>query len=219
MRVSDHILNDFKPLGIEEEAGAVLEAMEELKCSHLPVLHEGKYLGLISEDDLLDVENTADSLERHLKVLKPYSARENTHIYEAIRTIGRGNLTCLPVLNEEDEYMGYVSPQELMWDLGQQITFVETGGVVVLRVAVRDYHISQIAQIVESEDALILGLQLRSDGADYLKLALKINQRDLSRIVKSFERYNYQVLELYHESLFDDTASDRLEGLIKYLNI
>jgi hypothetical protein len=91
-------------------------------------------------------------------------------------------------LDEKGNYIGYVSPQELMWDLGQQVSFVERGGVVVLKVAVRDYHISQIAQIVESEDALILGLQLRSEGTDFLKVALKINQRDLSRIVKSFER-------------------------------
>ncbi len=219
MKVKDHILNDFKPLGIEEQASTVLEAMEELKCSHLPVLHEGKYLGLISEDDLLDIQNSEDTLEKHLKVLKPYSVAETTHIYEAIRTTGEGNLSCLPVLDEKGNYIGYVSPQELMWDLGQQVSFVERGGVVVLKVAVRDYHISQIAQIVESEDALILGLQLRSEGTDFLKVALKINQRDLSRIVKSFERYNYEVLELYHESLFDDTASDRFEGLIKYLNI
>lgn len=219
MRVGDHILNDYKPLGIDAEVASVLEAMEELKCSHLPVMHEGKYLGLISEDDLLDIQNDQDRIEQHLKVLKPYQVTADTHIYEAIKTIGAGNLTCLPVMDDEGAYIGYVSPNELMWDLGQQVSFVEQGGVVVIRLAVRDYHISQLAQIVESEDALILGLQLRNEGADYLKVALKINQRDLSRIVKSFERYNYEVVELYHESIFDSTASDRYEGLIKYLNI
>lgn len=219
MRVGDHILNDYKPLATSEKVADVLEAMEELKCSHLPVLDEGKYLGLISEDDLLDIENVEQKLEQHLNVLKPYQVQNTTHIYEAIRVFGEGNLTCLPVLNEEQKYIGYLSPQELMWDLGQQVSFAEKGAVIVLRLSVRDYHISQIAQIVESEDALILGLQLRSAGSDFLNVAVKVNQSDLSRIVKAFERYEYNVVELYHESLFDDTASDRYEGLVKYLNI
>lgn len=219
MRVGDHILNDYKPLAPDELVQDVLAAMEELKCSHLPVLEEGQYLGLISEDDLMDIENTDQSIGLHRKVLKPYQVLENANIYEALKVIGEGNLSCLPVLNKEGEYVGYLSPQELTWDLGRQVTFTELGGVVVLRVPVRDYHISQIAQIVESEDALILGLQLRAEGADFLKVALKINQSDLSRIVKAFERYQYQIIELYHESIFDDTGSDRLEGLINYLNI
>lgn len=219
MRVGDHILNDYKPLAPEERVQDVLDAMEELKCSHLPVLEEGQYLGLISEDDLLDIENTDDSIGQHRKVLKPYQVGENNNIYEALRVIGEGNLSCLPVLNKEGGYVGYLSPQELTWDLGRQLTYAELGGVVVLRVPVRDYHISQIAQIVESEDALILGLQLHSESPDFLKVSLKINQSDLSRIVKAFERYQYQIIELYHESIFDDTASDRFEGLIKYLNI
>ncbi len=219
MRVGDHILNDFKALNLEERVGDLLPLMEELKCSHLPVLHEGKYLGLISEDDLLDIENEEDRLNNHIKVIKPYQIDPEQHIYEAIRIFGSGNLTVLPVVNAEAKYLGYIAPNELMWDLGQQLGFVETGSVVVLRIAIRDYHISQIAQIVESEDALILGLQLRSDGGDFIRVALKINQLDLSRIIKSFERYSYEILEVYHQSLFDDTGRDRYEGLMKYLNI
>lgn len=219
MRVGDHILNDFKALNLEEQVGDLLALMEELKCNHLPIVDEGKYLGLISEDDLLDVENPEDRLQSHLKVIKPYQIDPEQHLYEAVKTFGEGDLSILPVVDDQAHYLGYIAPNELMWDLGQQLGFVERGSVVVLRVAIRDYHISQIAQIVESEDALILGLQLRSDSQDFIRVALKINQVDLSRIVKSFERYSYEIVELYHQSLFDDTAQDRYEGLMKYLNI
>jgi acetoin utilization protein AcuB len=219
MKVANHILNDFKPLGTEEKVAEVLQGMEELKCSHLPVIADGQYLGLISEDDLHDIENEEDRLEDHLKVIKPYRVAADTHIYEAIRIIGEGNLTCLPVLDDQQQYIGYLSPQELMWDLGRHVSYAERGGVVVLQVPTRDYQISQISQIVESEDALIVGLQVHADGPDFIRVAVKINQNDLTRIVKSFERYEYKVVELYHESLFDDTASDRYEGLMNYLNI
>lgn len=219
MRVADHILNDFKALTLEEQVNDLLELMEELKCNHLPILHEGKYLGLISEDDLMDVENPEDQLNAHLKVIKPYAIEADQHIYDAIRIFGEGDLSILPVVDAEGIYHGYIGPNELIWDLGQQLGFVEAGSVIVLRVAIIDYHISQIAQIVESEDALILGLQLRSDGPDFIKVAVKINQIDLSRIIKSFERFSYDIVEVYHKSLFDDTGRDRYDALMKYLNI
>jgi acetoin utilization protein AcuB len=218
MRVDEHILNDFSALGITERVADLLSNMGELKISHMPIIHEGQYLGLISEEDLLDVENTDDNLEKHLKVLKPYSIRAEDHLYAAIKTMAEGNLSCLPVLNEEKKYIGYLSPQELIFNLGRQLSYNELGSVIVLRIAIRDYYISKISQIIESEDALILGLQLNKDGNDFILVSLKINQQDLSRILKSFERFEYDVVEVYHQTLFEDD-SDPFEALVKYLNI
>jgi acetoin utilization protein AcuB len=218
MRVDKHILNDFSALGITERVADLLSNMGELKISHMPIIHEGQYLGLISEEDLLDVENTDDNLEKHLKVLKPYSIRAEDHLYAAIKTMAEGNLSCLPVLNEEKKYIGYLSPQELIFNLGRQLSYNELGSVIVLRIAIRDYYISKISQIIESEDALILGLQLHKDGNDFILVSLKINQQDLSRILKSFERFEYDVVEVYHQTLFEDD-SDPFEALVKYLNI
>jgi predicted transcriptional regulator len=219
MRVDEHILNDFSALGITERVADLLSSMEDLKISHLPIIHEGQYLGLISEDDLLDIEDIDDNLEKHLKVLKPYSISAQDHLYAAIKTIADGNLSCLPVLDDEKKYIGYLSPQELMFNLGRQLSYNELGSVIVLRVAIRDYYISKISQIIESEDALILGLQLRKDGNDFILVSLKINQQDLSRILKSFERFEYDVVEVYHQTLFDDDDSDPFDALVKYLNI
>lgn len=219
MRVDEHILNDFKALDITERVADLLLSMEELKINHLPIVHAGQYLGLISEDDLLDVQNIEDTLEKHLKVLKPYSIKSGDHIYAAIKIIAEGNLTCLPVLDEQKKYIGYLSPHELMFDLGRQVSYNEPGSVIVLKVAIRDYYISKISQIVESEDALILGLQLRQEDNEFIRVALKINQQDLSRIVKSFERFEYEVVEVYHQALFDEDATDPYDALIKYLNI
>jgi predicted transcriptional regulator len=219
MKIASHILNDIKPLHPQEKVREVLDLMEELKYCHLPVLEEGKYLGLITEDDLLDIQEEEDRLEQHRHVLKPYQVLDSDHIFTAIKVIGEGNLTFLPVLNEEQKYLGYISPVELMWDLGRIVTFGDQGSVLVLTVPIRDYHISQIAQIVESEDALITGLHVRSAGNELLHIVVKINQTDISRIIKAFERYEYQIEEVYHQSIFDDTASDRYESLMNYLNI
>lgn len=219
MKVEEHLLNDIKPLDTNAVVGATLDLMEELKFCHLPVLHKGKYVGLIGEDDLLDIQDEADVLEKHLHVLKAYSLLISDHLFNAMRVVGEGNLSLLPVLNNQGKYVGYLSPLELTHDLGRQLTFSEAGSVVVLNVGIRDYQLSQLSQIVESDDARITGMLIKNNGIDFIRVALKINRRDISRILKSLERYDYEVVEVYHNSIFDNTAADRYEALMKYINI
>ncbi len=218
MRTVDYLLNDLKPLDTTAEVAATLSLMEELKVAHLPVVHEQEYVGLIGEDNLLDIDAPEASLEEHLPMLKPYQIGPEDHLYDAVGQIAKGGLTLLPVVSAEKSYLGYLSPVEILQDWGRQITFSEPGSMLVLRIAVRDYHLSQLAQIVESEDARIVGFQMNSDGPEHLRLSLKINEQDCSRIIKSLERYEYQILEVYHQSLFDDSGANRYEALMRYLN-
>lgn len=220
MKVDKHLLNDLKPLQPTDRVGDILDVMEELKFSHLPVVDEEKiYLGIICEDDLLEVSDENEELKKNLRLLKAYSASTNSNMFDAVRIIGEGNLSLLPVVNEENRYVGYISATELMQDVGRELTFSEPGGVLVLRVAVRDYQLGQIAQIVESEDARIIGFHLASaSNPDELLVCLKINQTDLGRIIKSFERYNYNVEEVFHQSIFDESVAHRYEAFMKYIN-
>lgn len=221
MKVEKHLLNDLQPLRQSEKVVDILDTMEELKFSHLPVVDDDRlYLGVVCEDDLLEVGNEEDSLSKHTRLLKAYSISINADMFEAIRLIGEGNLSLLPVVDDANMYRGYISAAELLQDVGRELTFKEPGGVLVLRVPVRDYQLGQIAQIVESEEAKIIGFHLSEDlDAENLLVSLKINQLDLDRIIKSFERYNYNIVEVFHQSMFDDSMEDRYQSFMKYLNI
>ena len=221
MKVEKHLLNDLKPLNQNEKVVDVLDTMEELKFSHLPVVDDERlYLGVICEDDLLEVSNEDDTLVKHLRLLKAYRISSDADMFESIRIIGEGNLSLLPVVDAKNHYRGYISTAELLQDVGRELTFKEPGGVLVLSIPVRDYQLTQIAQIVESEDAKVIGFHLSEDTEqEKLLVALKINQTDLDRIVKSFQRYNYNVVEVFHQSLFDDSLEDRYQSFMKYLNI
>ncbi|MDZ7846588.1 MAG: hypothetical protein U5L96_07370 [Owenweeksia sp.] len=41
-------------------------------------------------------------------------------MFEALRLIGEGNLSLLPVVNAENKYRGYISSVELLQDLGRE---------------------------------------------------------------------------------------------------
>lgn len=220
MKVDNHLLNDLTPLADTDQVGVILDTMEELKFSHLPVVDQDRiYLGVVCEDDLLEVSEESDALGKHTHLLKSFSIERNSNLFEAIKIIGEGNLSLLPVVGTDNKYIGYLSTTEVIQDLGRDLTFSESGGVIVLKVPVRDYQLAQIAQIVESEDARIMGLHMsNSSDTDQLIVCLKINQTDLSRIIKSFERYNYIVVEVFHQSIFDENVADRYESFMKYIN-
>ena len=214
------MLNDLKPLRGEDVVSEVLDIMEELKYSHLPVVDEERhFLGLVCEDDLLEFDDDS-TLARHQRCYKPYSLSDQSHIFEALRMFGDGNLSLLPVVDGENHYLGYLSAMELLQDIGRELSFTEAGSLIILRMSLRDYHLAQVAQIVESEDAKIIGLFLVNDAEpDYLQLVLKINQQDISRIIQSFQRYNYNIVAVYHQSIFDENMEDRYESFMKYINI
>lgn len=218
MRTAEYLLNDLKPLDTEVSVGDTLEMMDELKLTHLPVVHEGRYVGLVCDEDFQDLNQSDSKIDRHLQMLKPYQIGVEDHLYNAVALMGEGHLSLLPVTDEQERYLGYLSPLELIQDWGHQLTFREPGSLVVLRIPVRDYHLSQLAQIVESEDGRVVGLQMTSDGLDQLRLFLKVNLLDCSNLIKNLERFDYEVVEVYHKSLFDDSASDRYEALMRYLN-
>ncbi|MGB0176742.1 MAG: CBS domain-containing protein [Owenweeksia sp.] len=221
MNVAKHLLNDIKPLQSTEVVKDILDLMEELKFTHLPVVEaSNNYLGLIDEDDLLELEDDTSLLQAHQRLLKPYSIPLEADVFKAIQVIGTGQLSMLPVVNGSGEYKGYVCTRELLQDLGRQITFRESGSTLVIEIPTRDYQLSQIAHIVESEDALILGFLINeAEEMDTIEVTLKINQKDITRILKSLDRYNYKVTQVHHESIFDDTIDQRYEALMKYLNI
>lgn len=221
MNVGKHISKDIKALTLDGKIEDALALMDEMKLNHLPVVDEAaQYLGLVDEESLLEAQLDGETIALCNRCLKPYSAKLDGHILEVARIAGDGILSMVPIVDKNNVYRGYISPLELLQDLGSQITFKEEGGVIVLKIPISDYQLSQIAQIVESEDARILGLIIGSSSdMNSIDVTLKINQTDLGRIIKSFERYSYSIMEVYHKSMFDDSSAQRYESLMRYLNI
>ena len=169
---------------------------------------------------MLELEDDTQRLQSYHRLLKPYSVPLEADIFKAVQMIGAGQLSMLPVVDKEGNYKGYICARELLQEIGRQPTFTESGSTLVLEIPSRDYQMSQVAHIVESEDARILGFFIdNSEELDHIEINLKINQQDITRILKSLERYNYKIKEVHHTSLFDDTLDQRYEALMKYLNM
>ena len=214
------ITDEIPPLLHTDTGEKALSWMEEFKVSHLPVLKNGNFVGLISESDILDkkdLDHSLDVLFDHLP--RPYVG-ENAHVYEVLSRMSEHKISVLPILDENEKYVGCTSVHQLMTLIANTSSIKEVGGIVVLEMNKHDYSLALIAQIVESENAKILSTYIMSSlDTTKIEVTLKISEIDLSRIIRSFERHDMVVKASYQRSSDMDDLQYRYDALMNYLNM
>ncbi len=192
--------------------------MDELKVSHLPVLKNGNFVGVLSEADVLDrmnVDETLDKLFDHLP--RPY-VFENAHIYEVLARIAEHRVSVLPVLDKDEKYLGCTSVYHLLTVIANTGSIREIGGIIVVEMNATDYSMVQIAQIVEGNNAKILSSYIMSSpDSTKIEVTLKINKVELSSIIRTFERYDYVIKASFQKSDVDDDLQQRFDTLMNFL--
>jgi len=220
MLAKDLISDTIPPLKTSDTGLKALRWMEEFRLNHLPIVNNVNFLGLLSADDILALNAPEEALGNHrLSLSRPY-VMEHQHIYEIIKLIAGQNLSLVPVLNDQHQYLGAITLQDILAKLAETGGIQNPGGIIVLEMNLHDYHLSEIAHIVESNDAVILNAYVSSTpDPNKIDVSIKINKTDLSRLLAAFFRYNYHVKASYHESEFQDDMKKRFESFMNYLNI
>ncbi len=216
----DLISEQIPPLKHTDTGNVALQWMEEFKVTHLPVMKNENFVGLVSEDaiyDQDDADQTLHELFDHLP--RPY-VKGSMHIYEVLSRISEEHLSVLPVLDDGEIYLGCIGVNDIMHHIANTGSIKETGGIIVLEINSIDYSLAHIAQIVESENAKILSSFISSSPkSSLIELTLKINQLDLSRIIRSFQRFDYNIKATFQKNNYHDDLKNRYDELMKYLNM
>lgn len=220
MLIKALIKDTIPPLKFSDTVRKALSWMEEFHVSHLPVVDEKGYAGLLSLQTLsgLDPQNFISSVDAAM--FDKSFITENRHVYEIMKLMYDKEISVVPVLSEENKYMGLITLADVVQYFSGTGAVQDPGGIIVLEVNASDYTMSQIAQIIESNNASILSSFTNAiPSQNKLEITLKINKTDLSRIIAGFERYNYNVKEFYHQNEYVDTLKSRYDSLMNYLNI
>ncbi|WP_276090006.1 CBS domain-containing protein [Pedobacter sp. JY14-1] len=220
MLASQMISDAIPPLKTSDSVRKSLERMTEFKLSHMPVVNASKFLGLMKEDDLIEVRDgdlPVGSLS--LSILNPF-VYEDTHIYDVIRLFNQLRLSVVPVLDVNRNYLGLISVNNLTEYISELFAVKEPGGILVLEISNRNNSLAHMAQIVEADGAQILSSYVQSfPDSTRLEVTLKINKTDLSGIVAAFERYSYEVKAAFNSTISDNGTEDRYNSLMNYLNV
>ena len=110
--------------------------------------------------------------------------------------------------------------QHLMLMIANTGGIKENGGIVVLEMAASNYSMAEIGQIVESNDAKILSSYIMSsDNSTTIEVTLKINNIELDRVIRTFERYDYIIKASYQKGEFEEDMQFRYDALMNYLKL
>src|SRR5688500_18482567 len=196
-----------------------MELMSEFHVAQLPVVAEDQYLGLVFEDDLLNIDETV-SLQTISNQFFNASVHANTHFLESIQVSLDYNLTLVPVVERNNEFIGVILAKDLLRNLGKMTGAQEPGGLIVLELEQRNFSFAEISKLVETNDAQITQLNTYWDtNTDSFLVTLKINKFEISDIIATFQRYEYQVKYYFGEELYENELRDNYDHLMNYLSI
>ena len=211
----------ISPLHTSDTAQKALSWMEIYKVSHLPIVNEKKFLGLISESDIYDLNEPDLPIGAHkLNLFSPF-VYEDDHIFTVITLVSELKLTLIPVLDRDDNYIGAISLQDLVKYFSKLISAENPGAIIILEISVHDYQLSQIAQIVESNNAKILAMYIdNKPDSVQMDVVIKVNITEISAIIRTFERYDYKIKATFSENTeLNELYKNRYELFMKLLNL
>ncbi len=220
--VAIEIINQMiPPLKATDDAHKAVVWMEEFRCNHLPVINNNKLLGFISEEIILEANDIEKKLADFELIGKNCTVNPDSHFYEILKVAGDHKLQLVAVLSDAGDYEGVITVQDIMTSFAQTATVQMPGGILVLSLDLIDYSLAEISRLIEENNAKILSSIMVEDPMDNrkIKLTLKINQIDLVRIVATLERFGYKVIARYQEDKKDFDDKDRIDMLMRYLNI
>lgn len=222
--VAENLITESIPTVTLDEIGSkVLTLMEIFRVSHLPVVVGKEYFGVVSDKDIYDAENFDEKIEKYINpiLLQPH-VHVNQHIFEVVGVAQGCGVSIIPVLEEDHSYRGAITRTDLAFKLTELFSSNEPGGIIVLEMTEINYSLSQIAQIIEGNDARIISLYIYkpSPFSKEIDVTIKVNVVELSGIIQTFTRYDYLIKATYmDQSQIKNLFDDRYDQFMRYINI
>jgi acetoin utilization protein AcuB len=219
--IAEELINQIiPPLKVTDTAEKALRWMEELRVPQLPVLEGQEYVGLISEEIIFQINDLSYYLSEMPLTAQDVYALNYQHFYDVLKLALDHHIQVVAVLNDDKEFMGVITVHSTIIAFAQSAV-QEPGGIIVLSLYERDYSLSEISRLVESNDSKILSSYVCPDRSDPLKikLTIKLNRKDISRVVATFERFDYRIIAKFQNAPDSGEDKERLDLLLKYLNM
>jgi acetoin utilization protein AcuB len=207
-------------LRLQDKVYQALQLMNDNQVAHLPIVDGEKYLGIISEDDLLLADNEHTPLSELQQSFANTSVRSDEHFLKAIQVAAENGLSVVPIVDNENEITGAVTYNDLLKYASEFMSLNEPGGLIVLEIESNQYSFNEISKILETNDAQITQLNTFNDPeTGKMRVTIRINKPDVSDVVAVFQRYDYDVKYYFGEEQYTNELRSNYDNLMNYLKI
>lgn len=218
MNIQSHILTTITVFKADDSLKNVIKFFKNTTYSHVAIAEEGRFLGVLSEDDLENFKE-AKKIGDYRYNLESFFVRNETSWLDVLETFARNNANLVPILDENEKVIGYYDLNDVVSEFIDTPFFTEPGGILVVAKGLKDYSFSEIAQIVEANNARLIGGFITGMHNDVVQITIKISSTDLNEITQTFRRYNYSILFGNSDDQFLEDLKQRSDYLNKYLNV
>ncbi len=218
MEITNYLTTDFKAIDSQETIATVKDFFMELNYSHFPVLDEGIFIGSIASEDIDTFDNDKKIIDYKYS-LEPFFTRTDSIWIEVLEIFAKNRTNLIPVLDDKNNYIGYYEIEDIMSFFHQTPFLKEPGRIIKVKKGLLDYSMSQITQIVESNNGKLLGLFISESDIDTIEVTIKINLGAINEIIQTFRRYGYEIISDHLEDNYINTLKERSDYLDKYLNM
>lgn len=220
MIASKLISEDILPLTLSDTLKEALNRMQEYRVMHFPVADNGMLIGVISEKDIYSYPKSNDIINKQLLNLENCYVVDDQYVFDVLHLVDDKKLTIIPVVDKGGRYVGCITQTDIIGFFTNSMSINLPGGVIVLEVNVSDYSLTEIANIVESNDAKVLTSYILSrHDSTQMEVVIKVSKIDLAAIIKTFERYEYRVIAYFGEEYNYNELKSNYDSLMNYLKI
>jgi len=209
----------FPVLHLYDKISLALSLMEDFEIQHLPVTDNEIYVGMVRKADLLDTYEDLTIAALQDLLIKVF-AKSDDYFLTALQLLKEHHLSLIPVLSEKGELLGIINQEDLLSAIYNFMGGDEPGGLIVLEIDKRHFSFGEICRLIETNDAMIMQLNttfLKDTGK--VLATIKINKTEISDIVATFQRYDYEVKYYFGEEQYNNELKDNYHHLMNYLNI
>ena len=216
--LDSYINNEIKPLKHSDLVAEAQGVFEDFQYSHFPVTEEGIYIGCVSKEavEFLNADALINENRFHFE---RFFVRSTMIWLDVLEVFAKNEANLLPVLDEKNNYLGYYELEDVIRFLHETPFLKEEGGIIVVEKEVDKFSMSQVTQIIESNNAKILGLFISNVANGKVEITVKISQSGLNDIIQTFRRYEYEIISEHQEDSYLNSLKERSNYLEKYLNI
>lgn len=216
MFIKEYISKDFPCFSLTDSIESARNTLEDFGYSHIFIKKSHHFYGAIAEDFLYDGEGTLKDLEHQIE---RFAILEDNNMMDSIRLFYTFSANVIPVINKNEKYLGYITCEDIFQNFSRYPLFSETGAILTIETPARKYSMTEIANIVESNNSKFYGGFITFMSDEVIHVTIKISNENLSSIDATFDRYDYRIVEKYYSDEKSDLFKDRFGFFQKFIEI
>ncbi|CAM1346164.1 CBS domain-containing protein [Tenacibaculum crassostreae] len=219
MKINDFILKEIKALTLNSSVKSAQQLCKDLPITHIPVVENGKLLGCLPESDIQTIENKNRTLSEYSYLLDHFYTDEKATVLDLISLFADNDSNLIPVLDKNTMYVGYYELSDILDAFANSPFLHNESDTLIIDKNKNDYSMSQVVQIVETNNGKLLGAYISSENMENVEVTIKIISDEINEIIQTFRRYDYNVITQHEDDFYLEELKDRAAYLRKYLDM